>query len=163
MPRIACRIVEICVFRRVGGKSQYLILKRSKKDKIYPGIWQIVTGFMDAGEKAVDAALREVKEETGITPGRFWIVPHVNSFYVADKDTLHHTIFFAAEFPKTSRISLSREHETYRWIGFQPAHAMLVWPGQKKGLRIVRDYIVGRKKAGKLTELRILKTRKDKP
>jgi len=163
MPRFECRIVEICVFRRAAGKVQYLILKRSENEKIYPGIWQIATGSIEAGETAVDAALRELKEETGVTPGRLWIVPHVNSFYVADKDTLGHSIFFAAEIPKKSRITLSKEHKTHLWLGFQAAHAKLVWPGQKKGFRIVRDYIVGRKEAEKLTELRILKTRKDKP
>lgn len=163
MPRIACRIVEICAFRRVAGKAQYLILKRSKKDRIYPGTWQIVTGFMDVREGAVEAGLREVKEETGVFPSRFWIVPHVNSFYVAEEDTLHHTIFFAAEFSTKSSVTLSKEHEAYRWTGFKLAYAKLVWPGQKKGLRIVHDYIVGRKEAGKLAQLRILKTRKERP
>ena len=161
MPRIECRIVEICVFRRAAGKVQYLVLKRSRGDSLYPGAWQVPTGFIEAGEDAVDAALRELKEETGISPVRFWIVPHVNSFYVADADTLHHTIFFAAEFPKESRVTLSKEHETGRWMGFKLAHTKLVWRGQKDGLRIVRDYIVGRREAGKLTELKTLKTGKE--
>ncbi|MBF8248861.1 MAG: hydrolase, NUDIX family protein, partial [Bacteroidetes bacterium] len=100
MPRFECRIVEICVFRRAAGKVQYLILKRSENEKIYPGIWQIATGSIEAGETAVDAALRELKEETGVTPGRLWIVPHVNSYYVADKDTLGHSIFFPLKFQR---------------------------------------------------------------
>ena len=158
MPEIATKIVEICGFKFVEKIPRYLLLKRADKDRIYPGIWQIVTGTIEPRERAVDAGLRELKEETGLTPKRFWVVPHTNSFYVAEEDTLHHTIFFAAEFDDSERIMLSREHQSFAWMNYEDAKDALVWPGQKKGLAIVDEYIVGDKEAAKLLELKPVET-----
>ncbi|HLF20649.1 MAG TPA: NUDIX domain-containing protein [Bacteroidota bacterium] len=161
MPEIVTRIVEICGFNFADKSPRYLLLKRSEKDRIYPGIWQIVTGSIEPGERAVEAGLRELKEETGLTPKRFWVVPHINSFYVADEDTLHHTIFFAAEFEASDQIILSREHHSFAWMKYDDAKDSLVWPGQKKGLEIVHEYIAGGKEAAKLLELRLVETEKE--
>lgn len=46
-----------------GG--EFLLLERRRP----PGFWQSVTGSMEWGERADDAARREVIEETGITQG----------------------------------------------------------------------------------------------
>lgn len=81
MATIVCRIIEVCVFRFINDRAEYLVLKRSPTEKMYPGLWQFVSGSIEDREKAVDAALRELKEETGMSPKRFWVVPHTNTFY----------------------------------------------------------------------------------
>ena len=58
MAIIVCRIVEVCVFRFVNDRPQFLMLKRSPGEQLYPNIWQFVTGSIVDGEKAYDAALR---------------------------------------------------------------------------------------------------------
>jgi ADP-ribose pyrophosphatase YjhB (NUDIX family) len=37
-----------------------------RKNSFAPGRWSVVSGFIPRGERAEDAALREVKEETGL-------------------------------------------------------------------------------------------------
>lgn len=37
-----------------------------RKNSFEPGRWSVVSGFIPKGERAEDAALREVKEETGL-------------------------------------------------------------------------------------------------
>ncbi|MGI8550565.1 MAG: NUDIX domain-containing protein [Dehalococcoidia bacterium] len=38
----------------------------TRKNSFEPGRWSVVSGFIPKGERAEDAALREVKEETGL-------------------------------------------------------------------------------------------------
>jgi dATP pyrophosphohydrolase len=126
---IVSRVVEVCVFRRVNSIPNYLLLKRSAHDAIYPSIWQMVTGSLRDGETARDGALREFREETSLEPVRFWVVPFVNSFYVPANDTVHLSPVFAVEARSDALVSLSDEHEEFRWCTVDEARQTLVWPG----------------------------------
>jgi len=153
MSAIVCRIIEVCVFKREEGVPKYLLLRRSNNDHIYPGIWQLVTGTMKEGESAVNAAVRELAEESGLRPRRFWVAPHVSSFYVAVDDTMHMSPLFAAEVSDSDHLRLSVEHQAFGWYPYEEAREMLVWPGQRRGLKIVQQYIVGQEKTAELTQL----------
>ena len=153
MASVVSRIVEVCAFRFVQDHSEYLLLKRSQDDKIHPGIWQIVTGTVDEGEKALHAALREFTEETGLISRRFWIVPYINSFYDRHRDVVNMIPFFAAQIEVGGEPKLSAEHSTYEWLSYEQARRRLVWPGQRKGLEIVEQYIVGGQEAACLTSI----------
>lgn len=155
MPNIKCGIVEVCVFKLHNGTPRYLLLKRAENERIYPGIWQIVSGMMEEGEHAVKAALREFREETGLTPKRFWVVPFVNSFYVAVDDMVHLSVFFAVEVAANDDPVLSNEHQACAWHSYEEAKNIIVWPGQRHGLEIVQNFIVSGAEASRLTEMDI--------
>ena len=59
-------------FCRVGTvnliveKGKILLAKRSKLSFVYPGMWCLVGGFVDYGEKAEDGVRREAMEEAGV-------------------------------------------------------------------------------------------------
>ena len=57
------RMVDCHIIYRDKNSIKYLLLKRSP-DKVYPNIWQCVTGKIEGDEKAYQTAIREVKEET---------------------------------------------------------------------------------------------------
>lgn len=46
--------------------NNYLIQKRAKKMRKFPNMWSVITGGVVEGERGIDAALRETKEEIGI-------------------------------------------------------------------------------------------------
>lgn len=50
-----------------NSKGEYLIQKRSGKVNRWPGIWAATGGAAIKGENSLTAALREVKEELGIS------------------------------------------------------------------------------------------------
>ena len=153
MAIIVSKTIEVCVFRLVNGRHEYLMLKRSSDEKIYPNLWQFVSGSVIDGEKALDAALRELKEETGFAPERFWTVPYVNSFYDPAHDAVNVSPVFAAQVETGKPPTLSSEHSAFEWLSFADAQQRLVWPGQRLGLDLIEKYIIGREEAGILTEM----------
>ncbi len=153
MTDLKCKIIEVCVFTKNTAEPQYLLLKRSDNDDIYPGIWQLVTGGIHDNEKAYEAAYRELREETGLTPERFYTVPHVSIFYDASYDAVNFSPIFAAEIDNDEAPELSAEHTMWKWSSFQEAYELLVWPTQKEGLSVVNNYIAGGKEAGRLLEI----------
>ena len=155
MTGIVCRIVEVCIFRFLNDRPEYLVLRRSPDETVYPNLWQFVGGSIDDGERALDAALRELKEETGFVPTRFWVVPYANTFYDHFFDSVNVSPVFAAQVSPGKDPVLSLEHSAFEWLSYANARNCLVWPGQRLGLDIVNEYILGGKKAGILTEIHL--------
>jgi dATP pyrophosphohydrolase len=147
MPTLVSQIVEVVVFRFVGDRPEYLLLRRAREEKVYPGMWQIVTGKIREGETAVRAARREVLEETRISPLRFWVLPHTGTFYDPGKDAMHVSPFFVAQVPDDVEPMLSAEHAEYRWLSVTEAMRLLVWPGQREGVMVAHEYILGGEEA----------------
>ncbi|HEY9167309.1 MAG TPA: NUDIX pyrophosphatase [Candidatus Kryptonia bacterium] len=141
MPVLKSEIVEVVVFRRTSP-AEFLVLKRSDDESIYPGLWQIVSGGIETGEKAYEAAMREVIEECGISPKKLYNTPLTNTFYFFTNDSVNLSPVFAAEVDVTDKIVLSNEHKLFRWLKKDEAVQLLVWPGQKEAIRKVCDYLV---------------------
>ena len=153
MSEIVARIIEVCVFRFDRSDVEYLILRRAPDEPAFPDLWQIVTGSVEEREKAIDAALRELREETGVQPEHFWVVPFTNSFYDHRKDCVNLIPFFAAQFARDVDPRLSSEHSEFSWLSYRDARTSLVWPGQRAGLDVVHSSIVRGDAAASLTEV----------
>ncbi len=141
MPKINFNIVEVVVFRQ-KTVPEFLVLRRADDETIYPGLWQIVSGGIEHGEKAFEAALREVKEETGMEPKVLYNTPLTNTFYFYTTDSVNLSPVFAAEVDNGTLVKLSNEHQEFRWLKTEDAISLLVWPGQKEAIRIVTDFIL---------------------
>jgi len=142
MAIIGATMVEVCIFSRKRTRVRYLLLRRSKDEKIYPNLWQFVTGSIEKGEKAWQAATREMREETGMKPKTLWVVPYVSSFYDPGWDSVTLMPFFGAEVEEERDPLLSDEHESFAWLSYEKAVSRLVWPGQKRGIEIIQHFIV---------------------
>jgi dATP pyrophosphohydrolase len=108
----------LIVIYTAGG--DFLLLERCRP----PGFWQSVTGSLEWGEMADDAARREVIEETGITQGLLrnmqWtqvyeILPAFGKKY-APGITRNVEHAFALKLLNRVPVTLSdREHVQFRW------------------------------------------------
>jgi len=150
MTSVVSRIVEVCVFRLKNDLPEYLVLRRAVDDPVHPGMWQLITGTVEEGERALDASLRELQEETEMKPERYWVVPFTNSFYDPRRDSVNMIPFFAGQVGSSIEPRLSGEHSSYAWLPLNEARACLVWPGQRNGLDIVHRYLVAGEEAARL-------------
>src|SRR2546425_11934464 len=80
MTELRVAFVDAYVLRRTGPTLEVLVLRRSRGRS--PGSWETVHGTIEPGETPVQAALREVHEETGLSPVRLYNVSRVESFYL---------------------------------------------------------------------------------
>lgn len=147
-------LIEAHIFRTNGSELEFLILKRAE-DENYAGIWQMVTGSIDSNEKAFEAALREIKEETGLLPQKLWVVPNVNSFYSPDKDSVIMIPVFAALVQNDSNVKISSEHSEYKWVNKEEAKQLLAWNGQRKSVDTIYQYFTSEKSSLYFNELKI--------
>ncbi|MHB8633769.1 MAG: NUDIX hydrolase [Thermoplasmatota archaeon] len=141
MPEICARFVDCHVFRRTPAGEQWLVLKRAPHI-LLGGTWQMVSGTIEPGEKAYEAAIRELREETGLHPHHFYQASYVNRFYLAATDQVILTPVFAAEVPGDARVALSDEHTEYAWVPFREARGRYPWPGQREALDVIREQFI---------------------
>ena len=130
---IKADMIEAHVFREGKQGIEFLLIKRSEYE-IFPGLWQMVSGAIEQGEKAHQTAKREILEETGILPVKMWVVPNVNSFYSPANDAINFIPVFLAKAEYSAEVELSDEHTEFGWFDPLTAKNMLNWPGQKNRL-----------------------------
>ena len=135
MPKVVVRVIDAYVFNRKSKEIRFLLLKRAKT-KIYEHLWQGVAGKIEAGETSWEAAIRELKEETGFEPVRIFVADHVSKFYEAHGDWVNMVPVFGIEV-EDEEVKLSDEHCEFKWVDFNTAHQTLIWSGQKDGIAAV--------------------------
>jgi dATP pyrophosphohydrolase len=102
----------------------------------------MVSGHLEAGEKAWECAARELLEETGLRPLHFYQASYVNRFYLAASDEIVLSPVFAAHVAADAPVVLSGEHTDYAWVGYDEARRRYPWPGQRKAIEVIRDQFV---------------------
>ena len=139
MPKTKIRVVDAYVFRQTKNGFRFLLLKRART-KMYEHLWQGVAGEIEKGEKAWQAAIRELKEETGFDPIRIFVADHVSRFYETHGDRVNLVPVFGIEV-ENGDVTLSKEHSEFQWMDFENARNTLVWNGQKEGIAAVFDML----------------------
>ena len=134
MPEAVVRVIDVYPYRRDEcGEPVFLLLRRAA-EVVYAGAWRMVGGKIEVGETAWQAALRELREETGRAPLCLWVLPSVNTFYEWQHDRVNLTPAFAAELDADP--VLNREHDAFAWLPVDEAAARLQWPEQQRLLRL---------------------------
>ncbi len=144
-------LVECWVFRVAEqGHAEFLLVQRAA-DRIFPGIWQPVTGRLEAGERAPAAALREVAEETGLGPDdveAFYDLDQVDSFYSEDVDAVVVSVIFAVRVAPRVEPRLSHEHAAALWVRADEAIERSIWRPYRDSValieRLIRDEVLAR-------------------
>jgi 8-oxo-dGTP pyrophosphatase MutT (NUDIX family) len=110
------RTTEAIVAVRRG--DEILVVHRSPEDG---GYWHLVSGGIEAGETAAEAASRELMEEVGLAAS----VEPLDFFFMYAQINVE---AFAADAPAGWEPVLNREHDDYRWVSADEAVELLHWP-----------------------------------
>lgn len=152
MPEVEVGVVDCYVFRRTAATVEFLLLRRTAGTHL-GGTWQAVHGGIEPKETAWAAARRELREETGLTPLRFWQLEFVNTFYMARRDKVMLCPSFVAEVDGAAQVVLSHEHTAHRWVADREVENQLLWPGQRQAIAEIRKLILGNDPAEKYLRL----------
>ena len=119
----------------------------------HPGFWQSVTGSKDfSDESLVDAAVREVQEETGIQADashlKDWAVSNIYDIYPAwqhryapgvTRNTEH---VFSLCVPSGTQITLSpTEHTAFQWLPYRDAADVCYSPSNAEAILMLPRFL----------------------
>ena len=138
---------EVAVFVTRRGDLDVLLLHRSPEQG---GYWHVVAGAIEPGETAVEAAERELREETGLvaelTSG-VDVTEYVSTLTAEPARREEPSALaigvtcFRAAAPDDWEPTLDWEHDGHRWCDSGEAARTLRWPGTADALRklLARD------------------------
>ena len=148
-------LVACWLFRIAPPGGLEILLIRRAAGRPYPGLWQCVTGRLEAGERIAQAALREVHEETGLSPADLEAVFEtdlVNQFHEASLDAILVEAVFAARVHASATARLSDEHDGLRWLDPTAAKALVTWPAYVRAIEAV-EWLVAQPERSRHFEL----------
>lgn len=104
--------------------KKFLIVKRADTKQEHPDLWEFPGGYVEEDETPREAAIRELKEETGI------ISEPIRTGEKGVYEELEVTPFlFAVD---SDEVELSREHNKFEWIEQSELSKFNTVPGIKK-------------------------------
>ena len=117
--RLSCGVVIVSLVNR---KLRFLLLRAYRN-------WDFPKGLVEAGEEPIDAALREVREETALDDISFdWGLVYMDTgpynkgkisrYYIARSKETHITL------PVNPELGVPEHHEA-RWVDYQRALSMV--------------------------------------
>lgn len=124
------------VYRVINGKVQFLLVK------LLGGNWGFPKGHIEEGETSIEAACREIKEETNIdveliNPDRF--VEKIS--YVVGEGILKYVDFYLARALNEDVIIDTNEISDYKWCNYEESLEIITFSSQRNILQKARLYI----------------------
>ena len=132
--------IDVYVIHPLQDGWRVLTLRRGRGTRC-PGSWETVHGRIEADEKPEEAALREVREETGLQVARLYSIT-VQPFYLHRHGVVTAAVVFAA-FVEDDAVSLGEEHDEHEWLPVAEASARFVWPRSRTALAEIEALLAG--------------------
>ncbi len=133
MTSVRVSLVDLYVLRGSGAGLECLVLRRGAGGR-RPGSWETVHGHIESDEQPAEAAVRELLEETGLTPSRLYNLSRVESFYQHRLDEVALVPVFVVFVPSDAPVRLGGEHDGCEWLPPEQAGRRFAWPRERRAL-----------------------------
>ena len=128
----------IILYFKSHGTYEYLLIY-SKATRY----WGFPKGKIESGESKQDAAVREIKEETGldatITDGFEYPVTYF--FRDKSKQMIKKVVYFYVGRAPSKQIKLSEEHDDYVWLPYDQALAQISYANDRHALEQAAEFL----------------------
>ena len=126
----------IILFNEVD-KRKFLLLNYPSKH------WDFVKGKMEKGETPHETAIRETKEETGISDVEFieGFEEEIEYYFYAENQEIHKKVIFFLGKTQTTEIVLSHEHLDFIWLEFENALSKTTYENAKNLLKKSKTFL----------------------
>lgn len=150
MTSIRRDLVTVFVVRRSPAGPEFLQMRRAADPRgvrLAQGTWQPVIGRISDAESAYSAAMRELREETGLDSSApaclgVWALPRVRPVFLSASDEVALMPGFVVEAALDWLPALNEEHDAHRWTPLSNIQDSFVWPDQVEACRDIADYIL---------------------
>ena len=151
MTTIGVSLVDLYVLRGAGASLECLVLRRAPGGRC-PGSWETVHGHIEPGETPAQAAVRELEEETGLSPLKLYNLSRVEAFYQHARDQVSLIPVFVAFVAGDLGVGLGPEHDRFEWLPAAEAGRRFAWPREARALEDAVA-LVGRGDAGAVEDV----------
>jgi len=124
---------EVMIHVRRG--DEFLVAHRSAESG---GYWHTIAGRIEDGEGPEEAAVRELREETGLeaaTLERLGEFAYVRADWDSEPGLRVHVAAFLTDVEPGWEPTLNEEHTEYRWLPREEAAELIFWPEPAQLLR----------------------------
>jgi len=121
----------------INKKFQILLLLRDNKPGImYPGLWGFIGGKVEKGETPLMAAIREIKEETGLRIHQ----KRLKSFMMIQTPVKKYNVFLVSgDWRKNDLVR--GEGRELRFVGIGETRKLSMSPYHRHVISILQDYL----------------------
>jgi 8-oxo-dGTP pyrophosphatase MutT (NUDIX family) len=117
------------VVRAAGAGPEVAVIRPQGKPD---GHWVLPKGALDPGESSQQAALREVREETGLRVRITGPLDSIEYWFVQSGTRIHKTVHYFLMEPVGGDLAAhDHEFDEVRWISFESAGSMLTFETER--------------------------------
>ena len=125
--------------RRAADTNGALIGRLDRRGRL---LWSLPKGHLESGETALDAALREVEEETGIHGSPLGELGTIDYWFVADGTRIHKTVPHYLLVAESGALSDSDvEVDEVAWVPLDEAVERLAYADERALVAKVADLL----------------------
>ncbi|MCX6706333.1 MAG: NUDIX domain-containing protein [Candidatus Woesebacteria bacterium] len=131
------------VYRKEKNKILWLVTKSAVSDLYPKAVWRLPKGWIDEGEKAEEAALREVREEGGVEAKIIQKIETIRYFFTTSDKTkiLKFVTFYLTEWAKDLPEGFDEETSEIAWLSYEEAYKKLSFSGEKQVLKKAKELL----------------------